>query len=111
MFFKSYRLLRAVVLGLMFFLAVTAPCSANSYDPDPYDDIPPVVSVEFNYVVPSQPSLVSVRGKRMQAEIVQAALLKAAAQYGSAALPATSDAAFSPAFGHESPQLVVPLRR
>jgi len=38
----------------MLFLAGTAFCSTDSYDPDPYDDIPPVVTVEFNYVVPGQ---------------------------------------------------------
>jgi len=111
MFLKSYRLLRAVVLGLMFFLAVTAPCSANSYDPDPYDDIPPVVSVEFNYLVPSQLSLASIRGARTQAEFSRTAVLQGDARYGSAALPATSEAAVISFFGQDSPQLVTPLRR
>lgn len=111
MFLKSHRLLRAMVLGLMFFLAVTAPCSANSYDPDPYDDTPPVVSVEFNYVVPSQPNLVKVRGTRMQVESAQLALLQSAARYGSAALLPASAAATNPIFGHDSPQLSTPLRR
>ena len=50
----SHRYLRGVVLGLMLFLAGTAFCSSDSYDPNPYDDIPPVVTVEFNYVVPGQ---------------------------------------------------------
>jgi len=49
----SFRYLRGVVLGLMFFLAAMAFCSCDAYDPNPYDDIPPVVTVEFNYVVPS----------------------------------------------------------
>jgi hypothetical protein len=43
-----------VVLGLMLFLAGTAFCTSDSYDPNPYDDIPPVVTVDFNYVVPGQ---------------------------------------------------------
>ncbi|HET9837291.1 MAG TPA: hypothetical protein VFR84_03590 [Candidatus Angelobacter sp.] len=38
----------------MLFLAGTAFCSTDSYDPNPYDDIPPIVTVEFNYVVPGQ---------------------------------------------------------
>jgi hypothetical protein len=46
--------LRSIVLGLMLFLAGTAFCSCDSYDPDPYDNVPPVVTVEFNYVVPGQ---------------------------------------------------------
>ena len=49
------------MLGLMLFLAGTAFCSSDSYDPDPYDDIPPVVTVEFNYVVPGQMSHAIVR--------------------------------------------------
>jgi hypothetical protein len=54
MYFLSHRSLRGFVLGLMFFLAGTASCWSDSYDPDPYDDIPPVITVDFNYVVPSQ---------------------------------------------------------
>jgi hypothetical protein len=53
MFLLAHRLLRGMVLGLMCFLAGTASCSCDSYDPDPYDDLPPVVTVDFNYVVPS----------------------------------------------------------
>lgn len=53
--------LRGIVLGLMLFLAGTAFCSCDSYDPDPYDDIPPVVTVEFNYVVPGQISHAVIR--------------------------------------------------
>ncbi len=45
----------------MLFLAGTAFCSTDSYDPNPYDDIPPVVTVEFNYVVPGQISHALVR--------------------------------------------------
>ena len=57
----SHRHLRGVVLGLMLFLAGAAFCSCDSYDPDPYDDIPPVVTVEFNYVVPGQISNAVIR--------------------------------------------------
>ena len=38
----------------MLFLAGTASFSCDSYDPDPYDDIPPVVTVDYNYVVPGR---------------------------------------------------------
>jgi hypothetical protein len=68
MFVLSHRTLRGLVLGLMFFLAVTACCWSDSYDPDPYDDIPPVVTVDFNYVVPSP---VTVRVSRAQAKTPQ----------------------------------------
>jgi hypothetical protein len=64
MFLLSNRLLRGIVLGLMFFLAGTACCWSDSYDPNPYDDIPPVVTVDFNYVVPSA---ITVRVPRAQA--------------------------------------------
>jgi hypothetical protein len=111
MLLKSHRLLRAIGLGLMFFLAVAAPCSANSYDPDPYDDMPPVVSVEFNYVVPSQLSVASIRGARTQAGFSRAALLQPAALHGFAALPAASETAIAHVFGLDSPQSVMPLRR
>src|SRR5215467_2354245 len=57
MFLLSHRSLRGIVLGLMFFLAGTASCWSDSYDPDPYDDTPPVVTVEFNYVVPGRVSI------------------------------------------------------
>jgi hypothetical protein len=53
MFLLAHRFLRGTVLGLMCFLAGAASCSCDSYDPNPYDDIPPVVTVEFNYVIPS----------------------------------------------------------
>jgi len=45
----------------MLCLAGAAFCSTDSYDPDPYDDVPPVVTVEFNYVVPGQMSHAIVR--------------------------------------------------
>jgi len=53
MFLLAHRFLRGTVLGLMCFLAGAASCSCDSYDPNPYDDSPPVVTVEFNYVIPS----------------------------------------------------------
>jgi hypothetical protein len=45
----------------MLFLAGTAFCSTDSYDPNPYDDIPPIVTVEFDYVVPAQTAHALVR--------------------------------------------------
>jgi hypothetical protein len=63
------KFVRNTVLCLMFMLAVTAACSCDSYDPDPYDNIPPVVTVEFNYLVPHQMSVLrpvaQVRGPQM----------------------------------------------
>ena len=57
MFLLAYKWLRGLVLGCMILLAGTASCSCDSYDPDPYDDTPPVVTVEFNYVVPGRVSI------------------------------------------------------
>ena len=65
MFLVSHRMLRGIVLGLMFFLAGTSCCWSDSYDPDPYDDIPPLVSIDFHYVVPS---VVNVRTPNIQAK-------------------------------------------
>ena len=107
MFLGSYRSARLVVLGLMFFLAVTAPCSSNSYDPDPYDDVPPVISVEFNYVVPSG---INIRQSNSPSGSWQnAALLDASPLPGMR--PAWAENPFAPDLVHGSPQLVIPLRR
>jgi hypothetical protein len=65
MFLVSHRALRGIVLGLMFFLAGTSCCWSDSYDPDPYDDIPPVITVDFHYVVPS---VVTVRASKIHAK-------------------------------------------
>jgi hypothetical protein len=110
MVLHTYKFVRGIVLGLMFFLAVTAACSTDSYDPDPYDDIPPVVTVEFNYVVPSG---ISIRQLDVQAKIRQSASFQAQvqAQQDPAMLPAFFESPIAPAFGQDSPQLVIPLRR
>jgi hypothetical protein len=105
----AYRIARATVLGLMFFLAVTAACSTDSYDPDPYDDVPPVVTVEFNYLVPSR---VSVRRPNAQARSRRNAPLVATAQPQDAALiTPLFTAQATPTLLMGAPQLVIPLRR
>jgi hypothetical protein len=58
----------------MFFLAGTTCCWSDSYDPDPYDDIPPVITVDFNYVVPSA---VTVRAPRTQVNAPQRIAVRA----------------------------------
>ena len=65
MFLLPHKWLRGLVLGCMFFLAGTASFSCDSYDPDPYDDVPPVVTVDFNYVVPGR---VNIRRPQKQNE-------------------------------------------
>ena len=105
----AYKLGRATVFGLMFFLAVTAACSSDSYDPNPYDDIPPVVTIQYNYLVPSS---VNVRRPNAQAKVRHNASLSAAApQQGAAVIPTILEAQATPALLMGAPQLVIPLRR
>jgi hypothetical protein len=108
MYLLSHRSLRGFVLGLMFFLAGTASCWSDSYDPDPYDDIPPVVTVDFNYVVPSQ---VTGRALSIQLEAPQSIAI-ATGQLQSFALPQLfihSSTVTPPRRGPSN--LLIPLRR
>lgn len=105
----AYRIVRATVLGLMFFLAVTAACSSDSYDPNPYDDIPPVVTVQYNYLVPNA---VSVRLPNAQAKIRRdAAFSTIGTQQASASATTLFAAQATPTLLMGAPQLVIPLRR
>ncbi len=45
------KFVRRCALGLMLVLSVAANCTSESYDPDPYDDTPPV-TVDFEYLTP-----------------------------------------------------------
>lgn len=93
----------------MFFLAMTAACSTDSYDPNPYDDIPPVVTVEYNYLVPNR---VNVRRPNAQAKIHRHGSNSVATQLlASASTPAFHEALAAPAPLMGSPQLAIPLRR
>ncbi len=44
--------IRRLALSLMLLLSVAASSWGDSYDPDPFDDTPPVVTVELNYLKP-----------------------------------------------------------
>ncbi|MBZ5494329.1 MAG: hypothetical protein LAO76_25670 [Acidobacteriia bacterium] len=108
MFLLSHRSLRGFVLGLMFFLAGGTICWSDSYDPDPYDDIPPVVTVDFNYVVPSQ---ITRHAPNIQVEAPQR-IAKATGQLLDFALPQLlihNGIASLPRQG--PPNLLIPLRR
>jgi|SRR5579864_855467 len=108
MFLLSYRSLRGIVFGLMFFLAGTASCWSDSYDPDPYDDIPPVVTVDFNYVVPSP---VSVRAPRVQSKTPRRIAVRASQPLSFAAPKFfLNQGTVSPIRLNPS-NLVIPLRR
>ena len=108
MFLVSHRKLRGIVLGLMFFLAGTSCCWSDSYDPDPYDDIPPVVTVDFNYVVPSA---VTVRAPKVQAKTPQRIAI-AFCELQNIAIPQLllNSRTASP-LGHSPSNLAMPLRR
>lgn len=102
-----HRLIHNAILGLMFMLAVTAACSSDSYDPDPYDNIPPVVSVEFNYLVPHQTSILrpaaQVRGP-------QASKLERDLRMIVPTILAVLEPTRLPATSQGSPPLAAPLR-
>jgi hypothetical protein len=55
MFLKRY--LRGAVLAMMFISAAATTCVSDSYDPDPFDDNPPVVTLEFHYLVRDRASV------------------------------------------------------
>ena len=107
MIFGMQTLMRNTILGLMFVLAVTAACSCDSYDPNPYDDIPPVVTVEFNYVVPHQVSALhaaaQIRSPQLGKLQHDLAMMAPGVVAFLAPLPVQ-------AISHGSPPLIAPLR-
>lgn len=108
MFLLAHRWLRGSILGLMFFLAGTACCWSDSYDPDPYDDSPPVVTVEFDYVVPSH---VSVRIPKIQASASRHLATQADRLPDFALRPGLTGRSSAQAFQPSLPKFVIPLRR
>lgn len=106
----AYRIARATVFGLMFFLAATAACTSDSYDPNPYDDIPPVVTVQYNYLVPS---LMSVRRPNAQAKVRHnnSFSVTTLPQGAAVSISAILEAQATPALLLGAPQVVIPLRR
>jgi len=108
MFLVSHRTLRGIVLGLMFFLAGTSCCWSDSYDPDPYDDTPPVVTVDFNYVVPSA---VTVRAPRAQSRTQQCIAVTPRWLQNIAIPQLFLNARTASLLGQSPLNLVIPLRR
>jgi hypothetical protein len=104
----AHRLVRSTVLGLMFFLAATACCWCDSYDPDPYDDVPSVVTVEFNYVVPTR---VSVRRPSAQNQNARAVYAAASARQRPVVIPELVDDHGVMACLPGPCHMVIPLRR
>jgi hypothetical protein len=104
----AYRCVKTAVFGLMFFLAITASCSSDSYDPDPYDNLPPVITVDFNYVVPSclhlrRPDALSRNHHAVSSEVK--------VHLASTFLPLALNECSTPSLQQGSPQLLIPLRR
>lgn len=99
--------MRNTVLGLMFCLAVTAACSCDSYDPDPYDNIPPVVTVEFNYLIPHQ---VSILRPAVQVNQLHFSKSEKSLNMIAPAIVMSWEPLSPPALAENSPPLIAPLR-
>ena len=109
MFLLAHKWLRGLVLGCMVLLAGTASCSCDSYDPDPYDNVPPVVTVEFNYVVPGRVNIRRPQNQNKRPIRIDSARRSPQllfAEVGGLYRPFV----VSPLL-HGSPQWVIPLRR
>ena len=104
----AYKIGRATVLGLMFFLAVAAACTTDSYDPNPYDDIPPVVTVHYNYVLPKLENVSSFKSQSTNPTDVSRSVIEQ--QQAPALALALLEAQVIPA-SLISPQMAIPLRR
>jgi len=109
MFLLAHRWIRGLVLACMVFLAGAAFCSTDSYDPDPYDDVPPVVTVEFNYVVPIQ---LNIRSPKNQDQHHFNLYTRTKSRYlPSAFATELRESELASPFLHDSPQWAIPLRR
>jgi len=109
MFLLAHKWIRGLVLGCMVLLAGTASCSYDSYDPDPYDDVPPVVTVEFNYVVPGQINIRRPQNQNKRPIRIDSAS-KARQMPFSEVAGLYESLVVSPLL-HGSPQWAIPLRR
>jgi len=93
----------------MVLLAGTASFSSDSYDPDPYDDTPPVVSIEFNYVVPGQ---INIRRPQNQNE--RPITIDSGSKLQQLPFPEMAglyESLVASPLLHGSPQWAIPLRR
>jgi len=104
----AYKIGRAAVLGLMFILAVAAAFTTDSYDPNPYDDIPPVVTVHYNYVLPKLENVSSFKSQGTNPTDVSRSVIEQ--QQAPALALALFEAQVIPA-SLISPQMDTPLRR
>jgi len=93
----------------MVILAGTASCSCDSYDPDPYDDTPPVVTVDFNYVVPGWVSIRLPQNQNNRPIRIDSQSKSGLLPFAEMAGLYESQAAVPSLYG--SPQGAIPLRR
>lgn len=109
MFLLAHRWIRSLLLGCMVLLAGTASCSCDSYDPDPYDDVPPVVTVEFNYVVPGRINIRRPQNQNKRQTRIDSASTSRPLPFAEV-VGLYETLVVSPLL-HSSPQWEVPLRR
>ena len=110
MFLLAHRWIRGLILGCMVLLAGTASFSCDSYDPNPYDDVPPVVTVEFNYVAPGQANISLPQTKNKRPFSIDSASKARQLPFAEVGGLYESLAVASPLL-HGSPQGAIPLRR
>ena len=108
MFLWAHKWIRGLVLGCMVLLAGTATCCCDSYDPDPYDNVPPVVTVEFNYVVPGG---VSVRPQNHNKRPFRVVSISKSQSLPLAEVSGLFESLVVSPILYGSPQGAVPLRR
>ena len=71
---RVFKALYSITLGMTVLLAGAANCFSESYDPDPWDDTPPV-TVEFSYLVPQVVSLEHATTRGVQVDSAVASVL------------------------------------
>jgi hypothetical protein len=109
MFLLAHKWIRGLLLGCMVMLAGTASCSCDRYDPDPYDDVPPVVTVEFNYVVPGRINI--RRPQNQNKRPIRVYSGNKSQQPPVAEVGGLYEALVASPLLHGSPQWAIPLRR
>lgn len=95
-----------MMLSMMFLLTVGATCFSDSYDADPYDDVPPI-TVEFSFV--STPA-VSIQGVQLKTTRNSISLANKHAAHHSAKLSMLAASASIPEAAHPGTPLFSPLR-
>jgi hypothetical protein len=109
MFLLAHTWLRGLVLACMVLLSGTASYSCDSYDPDPYDNTPPVVTVEFNFVVPGRVNIRRPQNQNKRPFRIDSGNILRQLPY--AEVSRLYEPLVVSPLPHGSPQWVIPLRR